>query len=342
MNITATTEGDLGDAIMVSGILAQLPGEHKLLIRKSTVTKWRTDESVATAIKLLAPLIATIPNITEFREIREREKADWNSAEFRPRHYKPWQTLFESHASHLRDAVGIGRDISFKPWLKVKPNERFWNKFIVNRSARYRNDLFPWHRFVESYGYKIVFVGMEHEHQEFCNAFGKVAYHPTETLLDVAEAIAGSERFIGNQSSAHCIAAALGHPLLLEVNLTNPDVCFGGKDALYCYDGNVPYYSLPAPEHAQPQTPKGIVPPGGWQYPGFHRSVTFDDLARMMTRSGILNSEKLLMRENIVRLSESHSSFFKSKSFSLVERALDDFSCISSEAYQSKFVSNKS
>ena len=64
MNITATTEGDLGDAVMLSGILANLPGEHRMLIRKSTVTKWRTDEAVATAVELLEPLIATIPNIT--------------------------------------------------------------------------------------------------------------------------------------------------------------------------------------------------------------------------------------------------------------------------------------
>ena len=338
MNITATTEGDLGDAIMTAGVLANLPGEHKLLIRRSNVTKWRTDEAVATAVKLLAPLFATIPSITEFRAAQPDEKADWDSAGFRPRHYKPWQTLFTSHASHLKDTLKLDFDVTFKPWLKVKPNERFWNKFIVNRSARYRNDLFPWHRFVESYGYKIVFVGMEQEYQEFCNAFGRVAYHPTETLLDVAEAIAGCERFIGNQSSAHCIAAALGNPLLLEVSMTSPDVCFGGKDALYCYDGSVPYFSLPAPEHAQPQIPKGVVPPGGWQYPGFCRSTTFNSLAGMMARSGILNAEKLLMRENVLRLSESHGSFFKSKSFALVERALDDFSCISSEAYQNRAV----
>lgn len=332
MNITATTEGDLGDVVIVSGILANLPGQHRLLVRKSTITKWRSDEAVATAIKLLEPLIATISNITEFRAIRERERGDWDSAGFRSRHYKPWQTLFESHASHLRDTVGIGRDLHFKPWLKVKPNERFWNKFIVNRSARHRNDLFPWHRLVESYGYKMVFIGTQQEHEDFCNAFGKVAYHKTETLLDVAESIAGCERFIGNQSSAHCIAAALGHPLLLEVSIHNPDVCFGYGDSIYCYDGNLPYFSLPAPEHAQPTIPTGMVPPGSWQYPGFPKSVTFDDLARKMKRSGILNAEKVLMRENVLRLSERNSNFFKSKSFAMVERALDDFSCTSSEA----------
>jgi hypothetical protein len=320
--IKATTEGDLGDAIVMSGILAQLPGNHSFLIRRSTVTKWRTDEAVDAAIALLKPLVETIPNIKEIRAAQPDEKADWDSAMFRPRHYRPTHTLFVSHANHLAEHLHLAKVPLFKPWLKVEPNSRFWNKFIVNRSARHRNDLFPWHRMVESYGYKMVFIGTQQEHEDFCNAFGRVAYHRTETLLDVAQAIAGCERFIGNQSSAHCIAAALGHPLLLEVSLANPDVCFGGSNVLYCYSGAIPYYSMPMAAEARPAMPKSVVPPGTWQFPGHGNSPFFNVMVSKLKRAGILNPEKTLMDENISRIYAKHPNYFSDSSFALVEMSL--------------------
>lgn len=322
MNITATTEGDLGDAVMVAAILAIRGGSNRMLLSDSTVTKWRTLEIVEKAHSLLAPLLHGVDGIAKFGIYRRDCTPDWLSQDFRWRHYRPDQTLFESHVQHLRSSVPNETHITWRPWLSVKPDSRFWNKWVVNRSARHRNELFPWHRLVQSYGHKMVFIGTPDEHQDFCSSFGHVAYHETPTLLDVARAIAGSQRFIGNQSSAHCIAASLGHPLLLEVSKQNPDVCFGGKNALYCYDGGIPYYSMPRTILPQHCISKSMVPPGFWQYPGFKPQQAFNQMTILMSQAGVVDAANELLRHNTLRLQIEHPSYIGSTGFSIVQSAL--------------------
>ena len=57
-----------------------------------------------------------------------------------------------------------------------------------------------------------MFVGLPDEYTAFCQATGwNIPYRPTGTLLEVAQLIAGSKVFIGNQSAALAVALGLGH-----------------------------------------------------------------------------------------------------------------------------------
>jgi hypothetical protein len=54
-----------------------------------------------------------------------------------------------------------------------------------------------------------VFVGLAEEHRAFEQAMGwSIPHYQTESMLDVAEVIAGADMFIGNQSQ--CLALAIG------------------------------------------------------------------------------------------------------------------------------------
>jgi hypothetical protein len=56
------------------------------------------------------------------------------------------------------------------------------------------------------------FLGLPEEHAAFCQATGwNIPHHPTKNLLELAQCIAGSKVFIGNQSVALSIALGLGH-----------------------------------------------------------------------------------------------------------------------------------
>jgi len=131
------------------------------------------------------------------------------------------------------------------PWIKVEPDLLTKGRVIINRTHRYRNPNFPWRNVLKHFGGRALFIGTKEEHQSFCDEVGLIEYYPTESCLDVAKAIEGSEFFVGNQSSAFWIAAALHKPLLQEMDLvvTNSVVPFEG--AMYPYDCKVEYDKLP-------------------------------------------------------------------------------------------------
>lgn len=103
-------------------------------------------------------------------------------------------------------------------WLTV-PEPKFYpgRTVLVNRTGRWLpNMISP--KWKEWQGMGIdenaFFVGLPEEYKAFQQATGwfKVPFQPTETLLDMAQYIAGSESFIGNQSVALAVAIGLGHP----------------------------------------------------------------------------------------------------------------------------------
>lgn len=59
---------------------------------------------------------------------------------------------------------------------------------------------------------RAVFMGLPEEHAQFKQTFGwDIPHQSTENLLEMAQYIAGSQVFIGNQSLALSIAIGLGH-----------------------------------------------------------------------------------------------------------------------------------
>jgi ADP-heptose:LPS heptosyltransferase len=88
-------------------------------------------------------------------------------------------------------------------------------------------------------------VGTDDEYDDFVRSFGNVARHLTKDCLEVAKAIAASKLYVGNQSSAFWIAAGLRVPLLQEVYEHAPNSIIRYQGAVYCFDGNVDFESLP-------------------------------------------------------------------------------------------------
>jgi hypothetical protein len=174
--------------------------------------------------------------------------------------------LAELHARWVKANVDFA-----KPWLKVTPSEKTKGKIVVSRTPRYRNRFFPWKSLVEQYYKDMMFVGIEAEWRAFCIQTGKyVEYLRTDDLQGVAEAIAGSELFIGNQSSPNAIAEGLRHNMIQETFLATPDCLFPRPNCINCFDGNIVTEILGRVFEAghQPalvRLPKMESPQGGWK-----------------------------------------------------------------------------
>lgn len=136
--------------------------------------------------------------------------------------FRQMQDIANTHLviNHLR-AFGLSEDNYFDKWLDIEPHESIIDYAVINFTGRYHNEQFNW---TEEYNYlkekygKVYFIGYENEFREFKQRFGTdIEYYPTETFLDVAQVIAGSKMFSGNQSAAMAIAQGMNHPHRIEV-----------------------------------------------------------------------------------------------------------------------------
>jgi len=101
------------------------------------------------------------------------------------------------------------------PWLSVpKPTDLGNRTIVINRTARWQpRTLSPLWQQWKNTGIEeqSIFVGLPEEHTAFERATGwDIPFRPTDTLLELAEIIAGCEQFIGNQSVALSVAIGLG------------------------------------------------------------------------------------------------------------------------------------
>lgn len=332
--IRYTTSGDLGDATVSLNVAASLPeGPHTLLLEQSTVTKMRTPKDMENFERLFAPLALAQPYISECRIEKNGEHVDWRSGDFRGfGSHKKTETLFSAILTHLIATKGIGRGMtSDKPWLTATPSEKTNGRVVIARSDRYRNPYMPWAKIVEFYADRLIFIGTPNEHISFCNDWGKVEYLPTKDLLEVAEAIAGSLLFIGNQSSPMAVCEGLKHHSVQEVCLHITDCIYKRDNAQYCYNGAVTLPGFDKEDLVIP--PKGIhpnnvstqtSPPQGWQY-GAIKGIDFGYvLTNVLNLPEWRGKTKEEAREAIINANtERVPHFFQSASeFSNVKRAI--------------------
>lgn len=116
---------------------------------------------------------------------------------------------------HLK-AFGVHFDTT-KPWLfNIKPLHT--NDIVINNTFRER-DVPPDWQILEGYLDKCVFVGFEHEYERFKKEMAlNIPWHPTKSILELAQVICGSNLFIGNQSLAFALAEAMKVPRILELH----------------------------------------------------------------------------------------------------------------------------
>jgi hypothetical protein len=203
---TAIHSGKLGDIIFSLPTVRQL-GIDTFFIRTGVYLGEKEAEQISELLRL-QPYI-------HHASVHQGELINFDLDRFR-NFAIPIPTLHLAEC-HWRGMGGEG-DLKIEPWLSVPPAE-IPAPILVNRCLRaqaLRN--WEWLRPMPA-----VFIGLPEEHADFERACGfSIPYHPTETVLDFAAAIAGAALYIGNQSLGMAIAEALDKPRKLEVNWAHP------------------------------------------------------------------------------------------------------------------------
>jgi hypothetical protein len=159
--------------------------------------------------------------------------------------YKHEISLMDSQARYVNLVSRENGTMNItKPWLKVDADPLTKGRVIFNRSPRYRNEKFPWKDVLNFFGERSLFIGAEHEYDDFCKIVGNVEYYKTPSCLEVAKAIEGADFFVGNQSSSYWIAAGLRKPLLQETSPICPNSIIPYKGATYSTDGIINFDKL--------------------------------------------------------------------------------------------------
>ena len=141
-----------------------------------------------------------------------------------------FRTLFVGHPGNYVDiyarAFGITEPeeqtlLRNTLWITV-PNPRVVDgrTVVINRTSRWlpRQLSTQWAEWkTQGFENKSIFVGLPNEHEAFKTATGwDIPRADTPTMLDLAEVIAGSDLFIGNQSVALSLAIGLGKTVYCE------------------------------------------------------------------------------------------------------------------------------
>jgi hypothetical protein len=214
------------------------------------------------AVKLLAPLIEYQSYINKCDSFKS-QNIDKSFVDFRKNGF-PWGIQLVLH--HAR---WINQDVDLsQPWITAPVDKKYKGSIIVNKTQRYANPLFPWSQLVKILGDKMLFVGHENEYDIFCKKYGKVERLIINDYLELATAINSSDCFIGNQSSANCVAEGLKHKTIQEVCLWQPDCIYKRDNAAFCYDGTIDTtisgIDIEITREIQ-KLDKQECPPGGWK-----------------------------------------------------------------------------
>lgn len=202
----------------------------------------------------VAPLLRLQPYVTQTYFYNFMPKVDYDLNRFRVIEWKD-----QNIAEMTMQGLGLeGRMFlnHCEPWLSV-PEPVFGRKpVVIHRSSRYHNDRFPWRKVLTRYYDQIEFVGFQAEHTAFCQEYGvDIPFYPTTDLLGLAQRIAGSTLFIGNQSCPCAIAEGMKVNIVQEVDRKIANCMFDRDGAIYCDDEHL---SLPDLASLKPK----YSPPG--------------------------------------------------------------------------------
>ena len=217
--------GHIGDIIAFLPLMRKLGGGHIVITDHNKTPQLMMEGFKYESIK---PLLECQDYISGVSFEKNPTNIDFDVTGFRK--YWGTGTIIEMQAKEL------GVEPCIEKWLQVKPNLNLQGKIVCCRSTRYRNDSFPWLEIANKFRHKMVFIGVHDEYGDFVNRFGKVDRFLTNNCLDIAQAIAGSDIFIGNQSSPFWMAAGLHHPLIQETCLDVPDSIVSYNEARYWVD----------------------------------------------------------------------------------------------------------
>lgn len=244
------------------------------------------------AVNILGPLIEFQPYIKKVGKYG-KESIDKSFVDFRKQGLEWGVRLASLHAKWIKQDVDLS-----EPWLTACEDSQYNGKIIVNKTERYANPLFPWTELVKLLGNKMLFVGHDHEYELFCRRFGNVDRLIIRDYLHLATAINNSDCFIGNQSSANCVAEGLKHKSIQEVCLWQPDCIYKRDNATFCYDGSIDTEIAGVKikiDRPMPKINKQESPNGGWKLTINNKlfsSYALDVVVNHARSNGVFGSKK--------------------------------------------------
>lgn len=286
--------GELGDACASLATIKALGGGVCYAVNRP----WTRPDWIGRS-QALTRLAESQDYVTSFQPYRN-EKLDVDLTNYR----SAGQRFGVNIASRIANWARVS--IPTTPWLTVEPSLATRGRIIVNRGPRWQGVNFPWKKLVDTFGKDMLYVGMDSDYKTFCEAFGAIKRHPTRDLLDVAEAIAGSELFIGSQSSPNAVCEGLKHPSVLEVCLTAVDCIYPNRDTIYSVDGSLDFEVLGKRFVSEPP-----VSSRSWRVLLNETELKCDDYAQLEKMARIqcvVQGIPIISKEEAQRLIQEHTN----------------------------------
>jgi hypothetical protein len=181
------------------------------------------------SVEMFAPLLLSQKDISVCKAL-ENETVHYDLSVF---WLFPFDYRMGTITRYFSLTFGIGVDL-WNPWLHVAPDESYRDAIVLARSSRYRSPNISY-RFLGAYP-KLVFVGLPDEYEDMKTEIPGLEYKPVSSFLELAQVIAGSRLFIGNQSFPFALAEAMKVPRVLEVYYQSPNVMAEGPNGyMFCY-----------------------------------------------------------------------------------------------------------
>lgn len=243
MSLKAMMAGDVGDCVLAMCAFRALGGGTLCLHAEN----WTREKMNDVKVESLRSLLETQPYIDGVRWLEKGEQVQVNLNDFRAPYHKtfgrPDFPVKRNLCEWMLLTHGVDQEEQHKRWIVgLEPIRAA--KVIINRTPRYQNKSFPWFNVMDKYGADIGFVGTKQEHHDFSRQFGKVQHVQTNSLLSLAQVIAGSDLFIGNQSCPYAIAEAMKKRAVLEVCRWLPNCLFNRPDCVHGWDSDVQFPDL--------------------------------------------------------------------------------------------------
>ena len=122
-----------------------------------------------------------------------------------------------------------------KTWIdSLMAYSDYFDKIVLCRTNRYHAKHINYMPLKKYYD-KIIFIGVESEHIEFCREYFDVEYFPVKDFWEMASIINSCKLFISNQTMAFAIAEALKVPRVLEACPTAHNVHPKGDKGAFAF-----------------------------------------------------------------------------------------------------------
>jgi hypothetical protein len=128
--------------------------------------------------------------------------------------------------------TGVTANLSEK-WLFVEPDVNYSKYIVIARSQRYNNPIIDY-SFLTKYK-DVVFLGVKTEYENMKKLIPHIKWVQVRNFLEMAQIIAGSKFFIGNQSFPFSLAEGLKVRRVLETYHAAPNVIIEGANGYDFY-----------------------------------------------------------------------------------------------------------